>query len=306
MKQPLVVKLPLVYIHAASHSGSTLLAIQLARHPEVATVGELAGTPYRSRPGYQCSCGAELERCGFWREVSAAMARRGYSYSAATVQTDIRNAPNPIARRLLKPMHRGPLLEAVRDAALALAPGGRSHLERHQSLKAALVESIRECTGKPVLVDSSKSGLQLKYHLRNPRLDVKLIWLVRDGRGVALSIVRNQGSSLAQGAYEWRRRNEEARAIVRRLDPSRWIQVRYEALCAEPQQTLARLWRFIGAAPERVNGAASELHVLGHRSRLNGAAAIRLNERWRTELSIADLHLFGGVAGALNRELGYR
>lgn len=299
-------KLPLVYIHSASHSGSTLLAIQLARHPEVATVGELAGTPYRSWPGYQCSCGAELERCGFWREVAAAMARRGYSYSAATAQTDIRNAPNAIARRLLRPMHRGSLLEALRDAALALAPGGRSHLERHHKLKAALVESIRECTGKPVLVDSSKSGVQLKYHLRNPRLDVKLVWLVRDGRGVALSIVRNQGVPLEQGAYEWRRRNEEARSIVQGLEAARWIQVRYEALCAEPEQTLERLWRFIGVAPERVNGAAAEMHVLGHRSRLDGAAAIRLNERWRRELSARDLRRFDAVAGSLHRELGYR
>jgi hypothetical protein len=300
------VKLPLVYIQSASHSGSTMLAIQLARHPEVATVGELAGTPYRSRPGYQCSCGAELERCAFWRQVAAAMARRGYSYSPASAHTDIRNAPNPIVQRLLRPRHRGPLLEALRDAALAFVPGARSHVERYHSLKAALVESIGECTGKPVLVDSSKSGVQLKYHLRNPRLDVKLIWLVRDGRGVARSIARNQLTSLEQGACEWRRRNEEARSIVQALEASRWIQVRYEALCAEPEQTLARLWRFIGVAPQRVNGADCELHVLGHASRLKGAAAIHVNERWRSELSAADLRLFDSLAGTLNRELGYR
>jgi hypothetical protein len=305
-----VTRLPLVYIHSASHSGSTLLASQLARHPEVATVGELAGTPYRSQPGYKCSCGAELERCGFWREVSASMARRGYAYSATTAQTDIRNAPSPIARRLLNPRHRGPLLEALRAAALALVPGARSYLERHERLKTALVESILECTGKPVLVDSSKSGMQLKYHLRNPRLDVKLIWLVRDGRGVARSIARNQRKSLEQGAHEWRRRNEEAGAIVRRLDPARWIQVRYETLCAEPAQTLERLWRFIGVAPERLNGgasaAAAELHVLGHNSRLKGATAIRVNEGWRAELRPEDLRRIDGVAGGLNRRLGYQ
>lgn len=299
-------KLPLIYIHAASHSGSTMLASQLARHPEVASVGELAGTQYRSRPGYQCSCGAELERCAFWREVSAAMARRGYAYSATTAQTDIRNAPTALARRLLVPRHRGPLLEALRGAGLALVPGARAHLERHQRLMAALVESVLECTGKPVLVDSSKSGVQLKYHLQNPRLAVKLIWLVRDGRGVARSIARNQRTSLEQGAYEWRRRNEEAAAIVRGLDPAGWIQVRYEALCAEPAPTLERLWRFIGVAPERVNGAAGELHVLGHGSRLKGPAPIRVNEGWRSELSAQDLRQFDGVAGALSRELGYR
>jgi hypothetical protein len=300
------VKLRLIYIHSASHSGSTLLAMQLARHPEVATVGELAGTPFRSRPGYRCSCGAELERCGFWRAVSAAMARRGYAYRAATAETDIRNASNPIVRRLLIPRHRGPVIESLRAAALALVPGARAHLERHERLKTALVESILECTGKPVLVDSSKSGVQLKYHLRNPRFDVKLIWLVRDGRGVARSIARNQGASVEQGAYEWRRRNEEALSIVQGLPAQRWIQVRYEELCAEPEQTLARVWRFIGVAPERAEDAAAELHVLGHASRLKGPAPIRASERWKSELSAQDLRLFDGVAGALRRELGYR
>ena len=296
-------KRALVYIHAASHSGSTLLARELARHPEVATVGELSGTRYRARPGYKCSCGRELELCTFWRQVSAAMARRGFSYSPATAETDIRNASHPIARWLLRPMHRGPLLEAARDLGLALACP--SHVGRHQRMKSALVESIAECTGKPVVVDSSKSGVQLKYHLRNPGLEVKVIWLVRDGRGVALSIARNQGAPLAQGAYEWRRRNEEARTIVRRLDPSRWLQVRYEALCSDPERTLEALWRFIGVAPGRAPGAAPELHVLGHRTRLDVAAPIRPNEKWRADLTAEDLRLFEAVAGSMRRELGY-
>jgi hypothetical protein len=298
--------LPLVYIYSAAHSGSTLLAMQLAKHPEIATVGELSGTPYRARPGYKCSCGRELQECGFWHEVSAAMARRGFSYSATTAETDIRNASNPFARRLLKPMHRGPLLELARDVGMLLAPGCRFHIRHHQNLKAALVESIVECTGKPWVIDSSKSGVQLKYHLRNPRLDVKVIWLVRDGRGVALSIRRNQGASLPHAAYHWRRRNEEAGAVVGRLDPSRWTQVRYEALCAEPQRTLERLWQFIGVAPSINGHAAPQYHVLGHISRLNGAASIQLNEKWRTELSADDLRTFEVVAGPLNRKLGYR
>ena len=300
-------KIPLVYIHSAAHSGSTLLAQQLARHPQVASVGELSGTVYRARPGYQCSCGAELMKCGFWQEVSAAMAKRGFAYSATTAETDLRNAPNPVLRRLLKPLHHGPLLELARDAGMLLLPGGRAHLRRQQELKTALVESVVECTGKPVLVDSSKTGLQLKYHLRNPRLDVKVIWLVRDGRGVALSITRNQGASLPRGARDWRRTNEEAELIARRLDPSRWLQVRYEALCAEPERTLEQLWSFIGVAPRVPEGAAvPSPHILGHPSRFNGAAKIRLNEKWRTDLSAADLETFEAVAGPLNGQLGYR
>jgi hypothetical protein len=298
---------PLVYIKSAIHSGSTLLALQLARHAQVATVGELSGTPWRARPGYKCSCGRELERCSFWPEVSAAMARRGFSYSANTAETDIRNAASRYARRLLRPLHRGALFEAARDLALALCPGARAHIRHQQQLKAALVESVVECSGKPVIVDSSKTGVQLKYHLRNPRFDVKVLWLVRDGRGVALSVARNARLSVQQAAYQWRRSNEEAATIVRRLDRSQWMQVRYEALCAEPDRTLSALWQFIGVAPHPAESSpAADYHVLGHRTRLNGARKIVLNEKWRTELSAADLRRFEGIAGRLNRELGYR
>lgn len=300
-------KIPLVYIHSASHSGSTLLALQLARHPQVGTVGELSGTIYRAQPGYRCSCGSELVQCAFWQQVATAMRQRGFEYSATTAQTDIRNAPGALLRWLLKPLHRGPLLELLRDVGIALAPGGRAHLRGQQALKTALAESVVECIGKPVLIDSSKSGLQLKYHLRNPRLDVKVIWLVRDGRGVSLSIARNQGETLPRGAYDWRRTNEEAQAIARGLDPSRSIQVRYEELCTHPERTLAEVWKFVGVAPLSAQRlGAPPAHVLGHGSRLGGERRIQLNEKWRTELSAADLGSFEAVAGPLNRALGYR
>jgi hypothetical protein len=297
-------KLPLTYIHSASHSGSTLLAQLLARHPEVATVGELSGTVHRARPGYRCSCGVELVQCGFWQCVSASMAKRGFTYSATTAETDIRNAANPVARKLLKPLHRGPMLELARDVGMLLV--GASHLERQQALKTALVESVMECTGKPLLIDSSKSGVQLKYHLRNPRLEVKAIGLVRDGRGVALSIARNQSTTFPKGAHDWKRTNEEAQAIAGGIG-ARWLQVKYEALCEDPQGTLERIWRFMGVAPKKLDDCAPmHAHVLGHGSRLNGAAKIHNSEKWRKDLSAADLRAFEDIAGPMNRELGYQ
>ena len=299
-------RVPLIYILGATHSGSTVLAMQLARHPDVCTVGELSDAHSHDAPGYRCSCGHELAHCGFWSDISTAMARRGFAYSATTIETDVRNAPNRYARRLLMPMHRGPVLELVRDTALFVSPATRSYLQRHQRLKAALAESVLECTGKSVLVDSSKIGLHLKYYLRNPRFDVKVIWLVRDGRGVALSLMRNQRKTMRKAAYEWRRFYEEADVLLRRLDRSQWTCVHYEALCAEPEDTLRELWRFIGV-PARPPGGlhSADLHVLGHSTRLNGFEKIKLNEKWRTELTPADLRMFETVAGRQNRKLGY-
>lgn len=296
----------LVYIVGATHSGSTVLAMQLASHPDVCTIGELSGTRYRAEPGYRCSCGRELRQCHFWQGVSAAMAKRGFSYSATTSETDVRNAPHRYARRLLRPMHRGRLLELVRDAALNLSPAARAYLRGHQQLSTALAQSILECSGDAVLVDSSKLAVQLKYHVRNPRFDVKVVWIVRDGRAVARSLMQNERLGMRQAAREWRLFYEEADAIVRRLDRSQWRQVRYETLCTDRDGTLSELWRFMGLRPDAAQAAQPrELHVLGHDTRLNGSAHVTLKEKWRSELSAADLRDFEAVAGRTNRQLGY-
>ena len=302
-------RIALTYILSASHSGSTLLAMQLARHPGVCTVGELSETPARARPGYRCSCGAELSHCGFWQQVAAAMAKRGYtSYSPTGTETNILSAPSRYARRLLKPLHRGAVFELARDAALLFSAPARSHIRDNQRLNAALAESVLECSGDAALIDTSKVGVQLKYHLRNPRFDVKAIWLVRDGRGVASSLMRNERVPMRQAANEWRRSNAEAAAVVRRMDRCQWIRVRYEDLCADSEGTLRALWRFMDVAPRLAESRApADFHVLGHdRSRLGGEQKIRLNEKWRSDLSAADLRTFYAIAGALNRELGYR
>jgi hypothetical protein len=46
-------------------------------------------------------------------------------------------------------------------------------------------------------------------------------------------------------------------------------------------------------------------HILGNDMRLKSGSDIRLDERWRKNLSQADLATFDEVAGDLNRKYGY-
>ena len=55
----------LFYILAASHSGSTLLAMLLGSHPDVCTAGELKAASVGDVDAYRCSCGAPILQCGF-------------------------------------------------------------------------------------------------------------------------------------------------------------------------------------------------------------------------------------------------
>src|SRR5476649_1432980 len=121
------------YLLAASHSGSTLLALLLASHPEVCTTGELKATSLGDPDTYRCSCGAPIRLCPFWNSVSRAMAERGGAFDITRADTHITAGASPYARKLLQPLVRGRALEAMRDTGLSLSPSWHRRLARfHQ------------------------------------------------------------------------------------------------------------------------------------------------------------------------------
>ena len=321
----------LAYVLAASHSGSTLLSMLLNSHPEVCTVGELKVTSLGDVDTYRCSCRALVRECEFWTGIHDDMARRGVEFDLARPGTDLRSAGSAYVRRLLRPLHRGPALEAVRDIALSLSPSWRAHLSAVLEANEQLMSCVLARRGCRVIVDSSKDAIRLKYLLRSPGLDVRVIRLVRDGRAVMLTYVdpagfadaadpalRAGGSGnvadprylrlgAAAASLQWKRSNEEADAAVATLPSGQWTEVRYEDLCVQPEQTLRRLFAFLGVDAEarRANFRAVEHHVIGNGMRLDSASEVRLDDRWRTNLGEAELRTFESIAGPLNRRFGY-
>jgi hypothetical protein len=303
------------YIVSASHSGSTLLAMLLGVQPGAFTVGELRAPNVGNPDLYVCSCDEKIRQCPFWAKVREALARKGIpDFDITRAGTSVLDAPGPYAQRLLAPLQRGPCLELVRDLGLSLSPSWRRHLRQVQQRNSALVEVLQEMGEAEIIIDSSKSVLHLKYLLRNPRLDIKIIHLIRDGRAVTLSRLGHGGierssrsETIAAAATEWKRSNEAAECLLRRLPASQWTSVKYEELCGQPEETIRRTGRFLGLNLEQVNldFRSRPSHVLGNEMRLNSTAEIRLDERWRRQLSAEDLETFNRVAGGMNVKLGY-
>jgi len=298
----------LIYIMAASHSGSTLLTMLLGGHPQVCTVGELKATDLGDVETYKCSCREPIKQCPFWNAVSEGMAKRGIDFQITNAGTDYRSNGSGYTRRLLQPLHRGPLLEAVRGAALWLSPTWRRRLPEIQARNAALAETVCELCGAQAVVDSSKIANRLKYLLRNPALRVKVIRLIRDGRGAALAYIRERRDTIEQAATEWRRSNEEAENLLAGIDPSICIEARYEDLCADPKGTLKRLYEFIGVNSDELNCdfRSYEHHVVGNYMRLGSSHEIKLDEEWRTLFTADQIARFDRISGALNRRYGYQ
>lgn len=320
-------KTPYAYILAASHSGSTLLAMLLNSHPDVATIGELTSGATRTLDGYRCSCRELITECSFWGRLTTAMRRRNAAFNLADFGIKFEIESPRWLNRLLRFEHRGRWLEACRDTALAFSPAWRRHFSRTAGTCEAMAAGILELTGARVVVDSSKLAHRMKFVRRIGGLDLKVIHLVRDGRAVALTYMdtdtfadsadpslRRGGRGLggppqqprldmAAAAEEWRRSIASAEHALARLGPDRWMRVRYEDLCARPEATLASVFSFLGLDPAIAASAfrTVEHHIVGNGMRMDSSSDVRLDERWKSVLRQADLDTFERVAGSLNR-----
>lgn len=301
------------YILSSSYSGSTLLAMLLGAQPEACTVGEIRA-PIGETAAYRCSCGTPMKGCGFWRSVGAGMAARGFpDFDIADATLSIFTAEQAYIRRLLAPLARGPFLEAARDIALGLNPAWKTHVRGVRARNAALADVLRELTTARLVVDSSKEALQLKYLLGVPDLRIKAIHLVRDGRAVASSMIGHglragtRARTVDLASRSWSRRNESAEDLLASLPASQWIRIRYEDLCASPEAVLRKVCEFLemdGRHPV-LDFRSRQQHVLGNDMRLKSTSEIRLDERWRTQLSSEDLDVFERSAGRMNSQYGY-
>jgi len=234
-----------------------------------------------------------------------------------------------LATRLLKPLHRGPFLERVRDLALAMLTGWPKRFKQICRANKVIIEQILRYYGASVFLDKGNVGLRLKFLLRTD-LDVKVIHLVRDGRAVALTYMDPAGyadatdpalrgggtggdradekCSMTQAAYDWRRCVEEAEHVLATVSPDRRISVRYEDLCTNTEATLNGILEFLALDPSKraPDFRSVEHHVLGNGMRLNSTSEIQLDDRWRTILTEEQLEVFNRVAGDLSRKYGYK
>jgi hypothetical protein len=295
-----------VYMLSHSFSGSTLLSFLLGAHPQIATIGEMLIAEGIDWETFVCSCGRVIKDCPFFTAVSREMAARGIPFDVLRPDLDFLQSEG-LARRVLAAEPRGPVLEAAREAALRLLPAARHALARTLDRNQAAVEVMTGLQGGRAFVDSSKRPGRLLHLRRIPSFDVRVIHLVRDPRAVACSSMKNVGRTAEQGARSWMDMAGLAERIRRRFPDERWLTLRYEDLCQNPDAALDRVCRFIGVTPGfRVpDFRAFEHHIIGNRMRLSGTSEIRLDERWKTTLTPDQIREVDGIAGETARQYGY-
>jgi hypothetical protein len=182
---------------------------------------------------------------------------------------------------------------------------------------AAVFAAYAAANGKPRWGDKTPLYMQHLPLLERLFPDAVYVHLIRDGRDAALSFLSVPAGIMTEGwghprdaaafACQWATEVRAARALGRRVGPSRYLEVRYETLVAEPAEELRRLCSFAGLDFDRemlgyVGNTESARKE--HQQRLNEPPRVGVRD-FRTEMRGADRTAFEAVAGDLLAELGY-
>lgn len=170
-------------------------------------------------------------------------------------------------------------------------------------------------TGKPRWGD--KTPAYMRYLPLVERLfpEAVFVHLIRDGRDCALSFLAMPDdaptrtwahpTTAAGVACQWTTEVRDAQTRGRRVGPSRYLEVRYEALVTEPERLVREICAFAGLPFEfsMLEPEETEIAERPHHRRLLEPPSKRRD--WSTEMSPTDVQAFEVIAGPLLAQLGY-
>lgn len=293
------------YIASNSFSGSTLLTLLLGAHRNISTCGELKWSDLDLET-YRCSCGELIRACPYWLGIQSALAAQGVPFDLRNPRTEYRCC-GPVSAKWSAAAPRGPLFETARNFVLGGSPEGRREWQRFKLVNRLAIQAMLKADQASCFVDASKDPLRLRYLIDTGDYDLRIIHLVRDGRAVTYSAIKNEGSAAERAAREWVRTHHQIVDLARRLPAKSYMMMRYEDLCRDPAGTLNTICDFLSLphADLLTEYAQAEQHVLGNRMRLEARNGIKLDEKWRNMLEPAALQSFQRIGADLNRQYAY-
>jgi sulfotransferase family protein len=301
-----------LYVGGLGRSGSTLVDRLLGQVPGCVSVGELVHLWNRGLiANERCGCGQAFRACPFWTEVGERAFEGGWR------AIDARGLA-ALQRRVDRNRYVPWMLVPA-----AAPPSWRRALERYAEVLSRIYRGVAETAAAQVVVDSSKHASTGALLRNSAGIDLRLVHLVRDPRGVAFSWAKLVARpDVAEGG-----------ATMARVGPARvsarWLSynlifdllcarrpallVRYEDLVRNPDGELRRILGLVDRANVPL-GFLSQGHaelatqhtVSGHPVRFQtGRIDIRADEEWRVAMAAGKRRTVTTITAPLRAECGY-
>lgn len=300
-----------VYVGGSGRSGSTLLERLLGELDEVVTLGEVGHLWERGIiKDESCACGEPFSQCPFWTAVGD-RAFGGWSQVDADHVLTLKDRVDR-QRRMFR--------TAARHTSSAL----QEDLLEYAGYYRRVYDAAKEVSGASVVVDSSKvppTALALSH---DSQIDLRVVHIARDSRGVAYSwsksVARPETSgteympklSAASSTALWSSHNLAIQALRYRRAPV--VRIRYEDLVVSPAAVVADAWAALdlpgsGQLP-MVDKTTIELgsthSVAGNPMRFKlGRTELRPDTEWKDKMAAHDRREVTALSFPLLAWLGY-
>jgi len=302
----------ILYLGGLGRSGTTLVERLLGELPSVCALGEVVHLWQRDiRDDERCGCGARFSGCTFWKRVGIA-AFGGWG----NVDVDRVHALRDVVERTR---------HIPRLASANLPAAQRADVREYAGYYAKVYAAAAEVSGAAVVVDSSKHSA-LAHVLRwADDVDLRVVHVVRDARGVAYSWTKTVARPETDGGDEmtryspgrsallWNAHNAAFGLLSRLGVPVR--RIRYEQFLTDPRAALRDLAEYAGVPADAADLAFlgdgyADLRV-GHSAAGNpmrfsvGRLPMRRDDDWMRSLPSGQRRLVGAVCAPMLRAYGY-
>ncbi len=301
-----------VFIIGAAHSGSTLLELILNSHPDTFGLGEfsyLANIINNPEQDFQSICGVcERGKCEFWNNHIQIPVLKRYFSRKGLLSPIIRHA-NKYYKSIYEYFFEWSQCQILIDKSLGV-----------EWVKKQLIPSCRWKNMTPLLV-----------------------FITRDGRAVVNSLLRKYPErGIRDLSLSWKNTVEKSLAFYREFPFDQKITISYETLALRPSEVIRELclflridyheemleyWKYDHHSIEGNLGTRSL--IFNYRSKYlrsedesmenrlnevksrhgtyyqNGRLGIKLDSRWKDELTEEQIRIFDTLAGKINKQFVY-
>lgn len=300
----------IIYIAGYGRSGSTLLERVLNCNKNVFALGEVSNLLFLiNDKGSLCSCGKHLYQCDFWNKI-------------------IRNIKNLDISKLRKIQYR---FESINGYIEYIYTKNCYQKNIYRNFLIQLFKKIMQNVPEDVeyIIDSSKTARASFFRpivlSKIASLNVKMIHLVRDGKGCMWSNLKGSNRRMEKGlephilfaalrtAISWLLANIAAHIFQITHPAEDYCRIKYEDFVGDPAGTLIKLGKFLGVSFDQQiellnNGGSIPLgHQLsGNRLRSQKRITLQMDVEWKKKLRLYHKLLFWLLDWPLALLYGYR
>lgn len=213
-------------------SGTTILDIILGNHSGFLSLGELNNAMDAWHKKETCSCGLPLRECKVWKNVGNIF----FGNDSGDEHYKIARYQNDIERQVSILKH----ILGLYDLSV---------IYEYNSYIYRIFRLLKESSSAKAIIDSSKSVGRALTLLKNAKIDVQIIHLVRDPRGVYFSFQKKNLITPTMNIWSlilyWNSVNLLASLIGLRFGHKKVLRVRYEDLISKTDKTIDNITDFI-------------------------------------------------------------